>query len=527
MKDTIKPAAVAGNNLPALLLGYQQRLIQKMAVCPVVFCEKSRRIGVTWGMAADAVLTAASSKAAKGMDVFYIGFNLDMTREFIGTAADWAKKFSYAATDVEEYVFKDINENGDTKEIQAFRIRFDSGFEINALTSRPRSLRGRQGYIIIDEAAFHDDLKELMKAALAMLIWGGKVLVISTHDGASNPFNEYIKDARAGRSKYEVVRIDLDDALADGLYQRICLTTGKEWSPEAQAAWRDELVSFYGEGASEELFCVPKQSSGTFLPSVLVESRMEEVPVIRFECSKEFVHRPAFEREKEVLEWCLSNLKPYLDLLDDKLAHYFGEDFGRSGDLTILWPVVVQQNLKRRTPFVVELRNVPFAQQKQILWFMVDRLPRFCAGALDARGNGQQMAEETMQRYGAGRIFMVMITQAWYLDALPKYKAAIEDNTMSIPKDADILNDHRAAVIQNGIPQIPSSRTKGQDGGKRHGDSLVAAAMAYWATLQAISEYGYTTADSHARRASSLRNDNNSDSDRRQSHAFGSNTGAW
>ncbi|WP_237172075.1 hypothetical protein [Pandoraea norimbergensis] len=62
-----------------------------------------------------------------------------------------------------------------------------------ALTSRPSNLRGRQGTIVIDEAAFHDQLSELLKAALAMLIWGGRVRVISTHNGTDNAFNELVK----------------------------------------------------------------------------------------------------------------------------------------------------------------------------------------------------------------------------------------------------------------------------------------------------------------------------------------------
>ena len=38
---------------------------------------------------------------------------------------------------------------------------------------------------MIDEAAFHDDLPELLKAALAFTMWGGVVRVISTHNGAT------------------------------------------------------------------------------------------------------------------------------------------------------------------------------------------------------------------------------------------------------------------------------------------------------------------------------------------------------
>ena len=61
----------------------------------------------------------------------------------------------------------------------------------------PAILRGTRA-VIIDEAAFHDDLKELMKAALALLMWGGRVLVICTHNGENNAYNALVKEARGG-----------------------------------------------------------------------------------------------------------------------------------------------------------------------------------------------------------------------------------------------------------------------------------------------------------------------------------------
>ncbi len=517
----------AGMDLPAVLLPYQQRLCKMMDTASVVFCSKSRRIGMTWGIASYGVLTSAARKSAGGMDTFYIGFNLDMTKEFIDTAAEWAKAFSYAAESVEEFLFVDIDENGNTKQIQAFRIKFDSGYAIVALTSRPRSLRGRQGFVIIDEAAFHDNLEELMKAALAFLIWGGKVLVISTHDGVNNPFNKYISDIKAGRSKYALIEVGFDDALREGLYRRICLTKGEEWSAEAEAIWRQEIIDFYGDGADEELFCIPKLSSGAFLPSVLIESRMEDVPVLRLSCPDDFVLKPEYERERFVQDWCERELKPLLDVLPTDQMHVFGEDFGRSGDLTIFWPMTIEKNMKRRTPFLVELRNAPFDQQEQVCWYILDRLPRFVNSAFDGRGNGQALAEKTMQRYGLNRVNVVMISLKWYCDAFPKYKAAFEDDMISIPRDDDILTDHRIAVMARGIPQIPEPRTKGKDGGKRHGDSLVAGAMAYWASLQDFAEYDYIPAGI-PREVSKLRPDHSDDHGPRGIYGvFGNQRGAW
>ena len=79
--------------------------------------------------------------------------------------------------------------------------------------------------VITDEAAFVESLPKLLKAALAFLMWGGQVIVCSTHDGADNPFNQLIQDVLGGRLPYKHDRIDFDQARRDGLYQRICLVT--------------------------------------------------------------------------------------------------------------------------------------------------------------------------------------------------------------------------------------------------------------------------------------------------------------
>ena len=100
-----------------------------------------------------------------------------------------------------------------------------------ALPSVARSLRSLQGLVILDEAAFYDDLDAVIKAAMAMLMWGGKVVILSTHNGADNPFHRLIKDVNHGRLNYHLIRVTLDDALEGGLYKRICKKQGKEWSP--------------------------------------------------------------------------------------------------------------------------------------------------------------------------------------------------------------------------------------------------------------------------------------------------------
>jgi phage FluMu gp28-like protein len=494
------PAALRASSLPDVLLPYQKERLLATAAHQLVVDEKSRRIGATWGTGADAVLTSAAAKSAGGMDTLYLGYNLDMAREFIDVCAMWAKAFMPACSAVEEFLFADQDDKGADRSIAAFRITFASGFEIVALSSRPRSLRGRQGFVILDEFAFHDNAAELLKAAMALLIWGGKVLVISTHNGDDNPFNELINEIRSGKRKGHVVRCTFDDALEQGLYQRICLVTGKTWSAEAEAEWRAEIHSYYGSDAAEELDCVPSQGSGVYLTSAVIEACMTaETKVFRLRCPDGFELQSDEARRSFVEAWLEEHLKPVVDALDQRLRHGYGFDFGRSGDLSVFLPLAEQPNLLLRAPFMLELRNVPFRQQEQVLFWIVDRLPRFCAGKHDARGNGQFLAEYAVQRYSALRIEAVMLSQPWYLANMPVMKATFEDRTILLPKDADVKADFRLIKMVRGVPLIPDNmHTKGVDGGQRHGDAGVAGALAVAAMKSGLVEFAYRSAATDA-----------------------------
>ena len=396
----------------------------------------------------------------------------------------WAKAFNHAATEIEEGFWDGDEED---KHIKTFTIRFPaSGFRIVALTSRPSNLRGRQGTIVIDEAAFHPDLFELLKATLAMLIWGGRVHVISTHNGVENPFSELVEDIRAGRRKGAVHRVTFQEAVADGLYRRVCLRLGKEWTAEEEAAWMADVYAFYGAGAEEELDCVPANSGGAWLSRALIESRMSaDTPVLRWECKPGFELLADHIRAADCRDWLDAQMAPLLQTLPSDAISFDGEDFGRSGDLTVHVPLLQHQNLVRRVPFTVELRNVPFRQQEQVCFYLLDRLPRFMGGAFDARGNGQFLAEVAMQRYGASRIQQVMLSESWYRENMPPVKAALEDGTLDgLPRDADVLADLRTVQVIKGVPRIPDTRTTGEDKGKRHGDSAVAVALAYFASRE-------------------------------------------
>lgn len=238
------------SNAPPVLLPYQQRWNTDASRVKVV--EKSRRIGISWADAAQSALDGAS---ADGADTWYLGYNREMAEQYIDDVAFWAKAYQLAATEIEEDVLKG------EEDILVFRVRFASGRKVVALSSNPANLRAKKGNIVIDEAAFHKSFDEIVKAAMAALVWGGKVRVISTHDGKDNPFNKLCRDIESGKLNYSLHRTTFSEAIAQGLYRRICLTTGAKWDETAQDEWVKAMYAFYGVGASEELDCIPRDKT--------------------------------------------------------------------------------------------------------------------------------------------------------------------------------------------------------------------------------------------------------------------------
>ena len=460
------------------LLPYQQAWVADKT--QVKLYTKSRRIGISWAEAAAAALTAAR---ANGSNVTYICYDKDVTRQFVKDCAAWAKVYDLAASEIEESVevFRDGDED---KSVLIFRIYFASGFEVEAVAGTPRKLRGRKGCVVVDEAAFLDDLDAVVEAALALLVWGGSLHLITTYNGVDNAYYRLEQDVLAGKLPYSLHRTTFREAVSQGLYRRICLVTNRPWSPEAEEQWVAETYSFFGDRAAQELDCVPAQSGGKYLPLVLIERAMTPAaPVLTYQCPEGWAAQPQSVRENHAQDWLEAEVLPVLESrADPNLKTVCGLDFGRSGDLSVLNLAQVWENLTRATVLGLELRNVPFEQQRQILWAVLRRSPKFVAGALDCRGNGQHLGEVTAQQFGYGRIHQVMLSRSWYAEWFPRYKAALEDGRILLPASANWRDDHRLVEVDKGVPVLPDRKNQGSDGKQRHGDSVIACLLMWSAS---------------------------------------------
>lgn len=458
-------------------------------------CPKGRRTGITFAEALDDTITAASQRKAGGSNVFYIPDTKDKGLEFIGYCARFARIIAEAQgqgiSGVEEYLFEDQDERGNSKAITAWRIRFASGFQIVALSSRPANIRGLQGIVVIDEAAFHGDVQAVLDAATALLIWGGQIRVISSHNGKANPFNTFVNDIEKGLygDDAKVFVATFDDAVRNGLYERAQMMKGEPATPEGKATWYKRIRAAYGPRKAamrEELDAIPRDGGGVCVPSVWIERAMpQERPVLRLTCDEAFNEKPDYERIVWCREWIGNELQPLLGDLDTTLEHVAGMDYARHRHFSVIVPLQITQLLRRVAPFVVELHNVPTRQQEQILWALLGGMPRWRGVAIDATGPGQTLAEYTADRFGADMVHQVTLSRPWYGLWMPKFVQAFEDGSIELPRDASIEADIRAIETVQGVPMVLKAEARDMKDPQlyRHGDAAVAGCLAWFASL--------------------------------------------
>lgn len=496
-----------------VLMAHQSEWIRMQEGLDIAVCEKGRRTGITFAQALTDTITAASSKEAGGDNVWYMADTKEKGLEFIGYVAKFAPIIARGqASRVEQHIFQDQAPDGTSRQIQAFRVRFASGFRVTALSSRPENIHGLQGVVDLDEAALHKDVAKVLESATALLIWGGRIRVWSTHRGKKNPFNQLVQDIRAGRygAKAKVIRISFDDAVANGLYERACAMRGKIATPDGKREWYNAIRSAYGPRKAamrEELDVIPRDGDGSAIPSVWLDRAMAETrPVLRIVFDDDFPKRPEKEREVWCASWIATQLMPALRAAAKGFTGRWavGMDFARHRHFSVVMPARIEQDLRRVVPFLIELANAPTRQQEQILWALLDFLKTEAAGrwtfAGDATGPGQTLMEYTGDRYGraeldkeAGRykggpIHEVTLSRPWYGEWMPKYISLFEDGFISLPRDASLEDDHRAVEYIDGIPMVPKLERKDLQDAElvRHGDGAIAGALTQFAALNHV-----------------------------------------
>ena len=452
---------------PGILLPYQRAWVLDRS--QVKICEKSRRTGITWASALEAVLTAADPDSPQ--DWHFLTYAQEDCKAFIDDCAKWAEVVG---------VLADAPVVEDDHGVQVLKIKFKTGRAIYGRPGKARNLRGKKGVACIDEAAFVDDLDAIMKAALAFLMWGGRVVLISTHFGESNPFNVRVEQARAGKENWSLHSIPLVDAIEQGLAERICAMRGEAFSPNWAEAWEAGVRDSYGEDAAEELDCVPsKQGAGYFDPDSVNRCRHDACTILRWELERQWFDKGRTDRRDECQAWIEAQLLPALRKMNTQRGSFLGVDFGRYQDMSS-WALCQMHGEVRKVVLVIELRNVPQAQQEQILGALMSGAPRLAKAHVDKTGNGQALYEWAAERYGS-QVVGEQLGPKWHDESWPELRKAIAERHVDLPNDDECCGDFRLVELIDGKPRVAKRRTRAR-GGYRHGDFAVACCLMYAAS---------------------------------------------
>lgn len=479
------------------ILDYQKAWIQDTSKYKIGV--KSRRCGLTWTEALDDVLLA--SRQENPSNVYYLSTKEELGKEYITACKEWIDTLQ-------------LN-NGlqivanPREDMQVSQIKFPNGCKIQALTSNPKNLRGLAGRIVIDEAAFHENLAEVLKAAVACTMWKGDIRLISTLNGMET-FLEEVELVSSNKKPGSVHKITIDDALSQGLYLKIHQKKGlpTDLSPEElieyQRNWLEELVAIYGNAAKEELYCIPSSGQDSYFPLSLLNSVFvdDKANIVTYFLPEEFHKLDKQTQSQDTKEWCESVLLPILDsYLTMNYTSFIGMDFARIRHLSVISVLFKPYEGLTFCPLHIEMQKVPYHCQVQIIHYLKKNLKDCLGIAVDASGNGLAIAEELgymdtskakSRNLSNFKVLPIKFTQPVLKDMFNTYQTGLESGKLILPYDVDILQDHIRLQEKNSIPQAvewDSIREKRRGKVIRHCDSVYSFALAYHCYRQFDSDY--------------------------------------
>jgi phage FluMu gp28-like protein len=441
---------------PLRWLPYHKRLINERAQYALM--EKSRRVGFDYALAYGKTMERLTAECER--DLWYTSADESAAAEFIEYCRFFHERRSLAV----DHFIEDIEDPGHPKgAIKTFCIRFENQTRINALSSSPRRLRSKGGDVAISEFAFHDEPTKLYNAAQPAILWGGNLIVGSTHNGEGSKFNRFCADAKAyaggerergGRTltPWSYHFVDIYTAVAQGLVELINESKGTNFTREgfianARAGCESE------DHWLQEFCCKPSSETTAWLPYDLIYS-----------CEDAKCPAPG---------------APLWDVAEDT-ARYAGIDVGRKKDRTAVWIVGTLGDVAW-TRRIIVLDNLPIPQQADIIEGALREagVRRTC---IDATGIGLGLGEELQRRLGRWAVELVTFTAPVKEKLAVPVRQRFEERTLRIPDHAEVREDlHmvRKTITASGNVRFDAARSE-----SGHADRFWALSLALEAVPQ-------------------------------------------
>ena len=310
--------------------------------------------------------------------------------------------------------------------------RFSNGSRIIAVPSKPETVRGFTGDVIMDEASFFDKGFEVYQAVFPTITRKKeyKLIAISTP-----------------RSKKDVFYFLWETAKDDPLWFRMKLTIYDAIEKGLNIDVEELKRGIKNENAwKTEYLCEFLDEEEVLLPYEVIQACEEE----------------------NVLTDDLRSLQGDI---------YVGVDIGRRHDLTCI-SVIEKLGSVLYLRRLEILRNLPFSQQFKI----IDHIASFSRRvAIDETGIGMQLAEELQKKWGETKVLRVYFTARMKEELAERLKAKFQDKLIKIPKDNDLREDLHS--VKRTVTDAGNIRYEGR-AEEGHADRFWSLALAVYSYSQ-------------------------------------------
>jgi len=317
--------------------------------------------------------------------------------------------------------------------LNSLEVKFPNQSRIIALPSKPETVRGFSGDVIMDEAAFFEQGMQVYQAVFPTITRKKhyKLIAISTPKGKSDLFY-YLWQTAENNQLWFKYKLTILDAVKKGLDVNI---DQLKQGIKNEEAWKTEYM------------CEFIDEAGAFLPYELIQS-----------CETQNIK--------------VENLKQ----LEGDI--YLGIDIGRKHDLTVI-------SVLEKLGDVLYLRkqeiikNLPFKEQFNIIDHYTSYARRV---AIDNTGLGMQLAEELQQKWGEIKILPITFTAKTKEELATKLKSKFQDKLIRIYPDKDLREDLHS--VQKVITPSGNIKLEAERSHLGHADRFWSLALAVYASLE-------------------------------------------
>ncbi len=391
-------------SLSRYFLPYQRVWIEDDAVMRLA--EKSVRIGWTF---CDAFKNVRKRLRHARRDYLFATKDQQSAIEYLEQCRRFAEMFDFTRSIVSHGMdsmnveAKDDRGKSYMEEVKFGYIKFDNGSRIIAFSANPYAMAVFGGDVGLDEFAKHQRAEKLWETAQGRITWGYDIGVWSAHDGTDTLFYQFAREAMAGKGGWSHYKVTMEDAVEQGLLDKINAISGKNTTREqfiADCKNRARLPEIYEQAYN----CNPSGSTSAIVSwaTICMNRKDYEIERVHLEAHQvtelfgDFERWSAEARERKIRTFICDN---FPKVLANPERYQLGFDVAASGegDLAAIY-IERKELVGSRLEALLTCRTSDWHFLKHALWAFMKHLTAV-SGAGDETGLGRQICWETEKEF--------------------------------------------------------------------------------------------------------------------------------